>query len=295
LTQFKHFHTTHLFKIICVFLIGIGLYNPCQAQLFYGENTAPVKRPKKQKEVPRFPPQFRSRDTIGQAKRIADSLINIAKNKQYAGYKKYTEIPDTIIKIISSKEDVNGNITTEKEIIVGTKHYFQISKMAGKLNRPFSADTINKDSISIQIVKKTHRLYVYHKHRFLTSYKCVFGPDPFTQKQYEGDKRTPEGWFKIKEVRNHDEWVKFMLLDYPNEESYKIYMANKGKGLIPAGKNIGGAIGIHGVAPGCDYFLDQKREWTDGCIALTRPDIEELSKVIKAGTPVFIKLKNDGK
>ncbi len=265
------------------------------AQLFPSDINKREKRVKKQPEIPRFPPQFRSRDTIGAAQKKADSIAKAVLLKTKVGTQTYAPIEDTIIKIVSTKEDANGNVTTEKEVIVGRKHYFITVTSGGKLNKKFWADTINKDSVSIQIVKKTYRMYVYHKHKFLTSYKCVFGPDQFKQKQFEGDKRTPEGWFKIKEIRNHDEWVKFMLLDYPNEESYKIFEANKRNGLIPPGKNIGGAIGIHGVAPGCDYFMDQRRNWTDGCISLTRGDTEELSKIVKVGTPVYIKLRMDSK
>jgi L,D-transpeptidase catalytic domain len=278
-------------KSVPKILLLLFLYatNICQAQQL-GEYVPPPKRPKPQKIVPKFPPQFHSRDTVGRAQKIKDSIAKI-------GIKKPTPRtnfgPDTIIKIISTKEDLNGNITTEKEYSVGKFRWKAISMMPGKFNRPFSLDTINKDSITIQVIKKAHRMYVYHKHRFLTSYKVVFGPDPYKQKTKEGDKRTPEGWFKILAVRPHRDWQTFMLLDYPNEESYKIFKDNLVNGEVTKDARIGGAIGIHSVAPDCDYFIEQRRNWTDGCIALTHKDMAELTTICQAGTPICIKIKAD--
>jgi murein L,D-transpeptidase YafK len=247
-------------------------------------------KPKQQKVVPKYPPQFHSKDTIGRAKKIADSLALIEKKKKAIRESNFG--PDTIIKILSSKVDAEGYLITEKEIRVGKKVWMSISKMPPKTNRKFSIDSINKDSIKLVVVKKNYRMYVYHKGKLLTVYKVVFGPDPFRQKAKEGDKRTPEGDFKIVLIRPHKEWHTFMLLDYPNETSWKNYKANLESGEVSKSSRIGGAIGIHSVAPGCDYFLDEPRNWTDGCIALNRKDTEELLKLCQAGTPISIKLKN---
>lgn len=63
------------------------------------------------------------------------------------------------------------------------------------LNRKFALDTINKEAISIKVVKSKFRIYVYHGTNLLTSYKCVFGPNCTKQKLMEGDRCTPEGTF----------------------------------------------------------------------------------------------------
>lgn len=151
------------------------------------------------------------------------------------------------------------------------------------LNRPFSTDTLDLDSISIRVFKSKFRMQVYHKGHILTAYKCVFGPVHLQQKEMEGDRRTPEGTFTILSLKEHEKWDKFMLLDYPNEESKRNFELNKSKGLIPPSARIGGFVGIHGIWPNGDNVIDLKHNWTDGCVSLKNKDVEELSKIVKPG------------
>jgi lipoprotein-anchoring transpeptidase ErfK/SrfK len=137
-----------------------------------------------------------------------------------------------------------------------------------------------------------------------------------SDKMFEGDGRTPNGKFKIltKEVREgpkwknakekgvpmNKEWIRFMLLDYPNETS-------KATGLNNQRKNVGkgGGIAIHGTYPdylmkgvkmqlpfGDSYVMDgsihNKSNWTNGCISLKINDIKELYDLISVGTEVII-------
>ena len=151
------------------------------------------------------------------------------------------------------------------------------------LNRPFNADTIDKDSVSIKVFKSKYRMNVYYKGKVLTAYKCVFGPNCTMQKLQEGDRRTPEGTFTILDVKGHDKWEKFMLLDYPNEESRRLFENAKANGLVPESARIGGAVGVHGIWPNGDNVIDLKHNWTDGCVSIKNKDVEELSKIIKPG------------
>lgn len=156
-------------------------------------------------------------------------------------------------------------------------------KLPSALNKPFNADTIDKDSISIKVFKSKYRLQVYYKGKILTMYKSVFGPYHLLQKQQEGDRRTPEGTFTILDVKKHDKWDIFMLLDYPNQESYANFEKCKINREIPESARIGGAIGIHGIWPNGDNVIDLKHNWTDGCVALKNKDVEELARIIKPG------------
>lgn len=151
------------------------------------------------------------------------------------------------------------------------------------LNRPVNPDTINTDSIALQVVKSKNRLQVWYKGKVITAYKCVFGPTFMQQKCMEGDRCTPEGSFTIQTCKDHHKWDKFMLLDYPNEESRRQFEENKRKGIIPAHANIGGLIGIHGIWLNGDNVIDLKHNWTDGCISLKNKDVEELAKLVKPG------------
>lgn len=177
------------------------------------------------------------------------------------------------VETTQSRDKEGRKVTTTTTTIV----------MPPALNRKFNADTVNRDSIVIRVVKSKHRLNVYHKGHLLTAYKCVFGPNALSQKKCEGDRCTPEGIFTIQNCKDHDKWDKFMLIDYPNEESRQLFEENKRKGLIPSNASIGGLVGIHGIWPNGDNVIDLKHNWTDGCISLKNADVEELSKLVKPG------------
>lgn len=167
-----------------------------------------------------------------------------------------------------------------------------VIKLGPVLNRPFNPDTIDPNHVVIQIYKKHYRMYVYYKGNFLTAYNCVFGTKPIGQKLYEGDKRTPEGWFTITDVRNNSKWERFIELDYPNLESRKNHEQAKAEGRIPASSRIGGNVGIHGVWAGGDNVIESRFNWTDGCIALTNQNVIQLAKIVKPGTRVYVGYEN---
>jgi len=179
--------------------------------------------------------------------------------------------------------DSKGNKVETFKTNNGEKITTTTIKLPSALNRPFNADTIDKDSVSIKVVKSKFRMQVYYKGKILTMYKSVFGPSHLQQKQQEGDRRTPEGTFTILDVKKHDKWDIFMLLDYPNQESYMYFEQCKEKCEIPKTARIGGAVGIHGIWPKGDNVIDLKHNWTDGCVALKNKDVEELAKIIKPG------------
>ena len=110
----------------------------------------------------------------------------------------------------------------------------------------------------------------------LKTFPCVLGENPVGDKFHQGDRRTPEGTFAFRSKRVHASWHKFVWVDYPNAESYRRFKERKAQGLIPAGKDIGGEIGIHGVPDGYDHWIDAGQDWTWGCIALKNADVDEI-------------------
>ena len=95
-------------------------------------------------------------------------------------------------------------------------------------------------------------------------------------KMVEGDRKTPEGTFKIINKRPHSKWHKIMGLDYPTKESWEKFKQRKAKGIIPANARIGGGIAIHGTWPNDDLVVDDYTNWTQGCIALRNEDLDEI-------------------
>jgi murein L,D-transpeptidase YafK len=150
-------------------------------------------------------------------------------------------------------------------------------------------DKIDRDKIFLLIDKTNYRLYLYEDTKLLRTYKVVFGSNNLGDKRMEGDKETPEGTFHIVDKRYDKRWNRFMLLDYPNDESVKKFNYRKAHGLIPPGAKIGGGIGIHGVRPRVQLGIDLRVNWTDGCIGMKNADVEELYNIVKIGTPVVIR------
>ena len=147
---------------------------------------------------------------------------------------------------------------------------------------------IKKSQTAISIEKSRSLLTIYYRDRPIKSYPVVFGSNPVGDKLQEGDRKTPEGTFKIRDLYPHARWSKFIWLDYPNQESWSKHLQAKQQGVIPASASIGGEIGIHGVNRGADYLIDEGSNWTLGCISLKNSDVDEIYSVVEVGTLVKI-------
>jgi lipoprotein-anchoring transpeptidase ErfK/SrfK len=144
-------------------------------------------------------------------------------------------------------------------------------------------------SYYIVVDKSRYELSVFDSKGWLVTYPVVFGTSDLADKQYAGDRRTPEGTFTIVNKKVHSKWDRFMSLDYPTQESYTKFTQRKNEGLIPSNAKIGGSIGIHGTWPHEDYQVDRFRNWTEGCISMRNKDVEELYGMIPVGTKVLIR------
>lgn len=143
--------------------------------------------------------------------------------------------------------------------------------------------------VYIIIDKSDYQLYVYDEKGWYATYPVVFGSKDQRDKYMEGDKRTPEGNFKIIGKRHHDKWNKFMHIDYPNTASWEKFKDRKSRGLVPANARIGGGIGIHGTWPNDNIVVDDYTNWTNGCISLKNHDLNQLYAYIPIGTSVTIR------
>lgn len=141
----------------------------------------------------------------------------------------------------------------------------------------------------IIIDKSKYELTVMDAKGWYATYPVVFGLAPQEDKKMEGDRRTPEGSFKITAKRPHNKWQKFMALDYPNAETLARFQQRLLRGEVPRTARPGGGVGIHGTWPRDEFMIDRYSNWTNGCIALKNEDIDELYSYIPVGTPVSIK------
>ena len=159
---------------------------------------------------------------------------------------------------------------------------------AAKSSAVKKTKTFPYSKYSVIIDKSNYELSVYDNEGWLATYPVVFGNKSLSDKKMEGDRNTPEGIFHIVAKKNHSEWGKFMLIDYPNEESMEKFNQRKATGQIPTYAKVGGGIGIHGTRKEEEFAVDRYQNWTWGCISLKYSDIFELYDMLPVGTKITI-------
>ncbi len=180
---------------------------------------------------------------------------------------------------------------------------FSFTPDKGKKKKPAqknkTATTITKSSITarpdssenqyyIVIDKSDYELKVYDDEGWYATYPVVFGSKDLSDKMREGDRRTPEGNFKIIIKKIHPKWGPELLLDYPNETSLKRFNERKSKGLLSKNARIGNGIAIHATRPEEEWTVDNFYNWTDGCISVKYTEMQDLFSYIHLGTRVTI-------
>lgn len=132
------------------------------------------------------------------------------------------------------------------------------------------------------LVDKSDRtLVLYRKGVVARRYTGLqFGAERFGHKRFEGDERTPEGRYTI-DTRNPDSAYHLSLrVSYPNARDRAFAEAQ--------GRSPGGDIFLHGQ-PGKLPLGRMPGDWTDGCIALTNAEMDELWRLVPDGTPIEIR------
>jgi L,D-peptidoglycan transpeptidase YkuD (ErfK/YbiS/YcfS/YnhG family) len=136
---------------------------------------------------------------------------------------------------------------------------------------------------AIVISKAERSLTLYRSGQKLVSYPVRLGFNGINEKRYQGDGATPEGRYRIagKRGRGQTQFYRALLLDYPNQEDRRRFLTDRKKGKIPALRDIGGQIEIHGVD-------NELMAQTLGCVMLENPQMAALFERVDNGTPVTI-------
>lgn len=197
------------------------------------------------------------------------------------------------LKIIDEHKDKNGNmirvVRYEEGNMLVTQTIIIPKRTFMGTHIPINPDTMKKDLVRVVVDKSHYCLMVFYRDKVIRVYKAVFGPNPLQNKCMEGDRCTPEGWFKIANKNPASKYDKFMGLNYPNDSSVARFNRLKEAGLIPKSARLGGSVGIHGIWPGGDDMIEMGVGWTDGCIAIKNKDIEDLYSLVGVGTNVLVK------
>jgi len=117
----------------------------------------------------------------------------------------------------------------------------------------------------------------------LKRYRTSLGARPEGPKEREGDERTPEGIYVIDARNMRSAFHRSLHVSYPD--------ARDAARARDAGVSPGGQIMIHGLRNGFGWVgrLQRVMNWTDGCVALTNWEIEEVWHAVPDGTPIEIR------
>jgi murein L,D-transpeptidase YafK len=145
--------------------------------------------------------------------------------------------------------------------------------------RAFTQGTIDR----ILVLKSEHRLLLMRGTETVKSYSVALGSGGPAPKWRQGDHKTPEGYYRIDWRNSHSRFHLGLHISYPNEEDRE--HARK-LGVSP-----GGDILVHGLGSEFKWLGVKHRfyDWTDGCIAVTDLEIEEIWRLVGVGTIVEIR------
>ena len=132
------------------------------------------------------------------------------------------------------------------------------------------------------VVKHQHRLLLRYQGRTVKSYRVSLGSEPMGHKVQQGDGRTPEGNYFISGRNPQSSYHRSLRISYPSA-------ADRAK-AAKSGLDPGGDIMIHGLPNGLGWIgrLHRLLDWTQGCIAVTNGEMNELWKSVPDGTPIAI-------
>ncbi|HSW64850.1 MAG TPA: L,D-transpeptidase family protein [Dissulfurispiraceae bacterium] len=136
---------------------------------------------------------------------------------------------------------------------------------------------------SIVVIKSKRVMMLMQNGEILKSYRIALGGNPSGHKVKAGDKKTPEGLYTIDSRNPNSAFHLSLRISYPSRDDLQ---RAEELGVSP-----GGSIMIHGLKPQFARLgkLHREKDWTEGCIAVTDKEIQEIWRLVPDGTPIVIK------
>lgn len=135
----------------------------------------------------------------------------------------------------------------------------------------------------IYISKSDHWLAVYRQGHIIREFRVALGRGGLKPKERAGDGRVPEGLYVISAHNPDSAYHRSLRINYPT--------AQQSADASSRGVKPGGDIMIHGLPNGRGWVGSRHlmADWTDGCIAITNPEMDWLYQAVPDGTPVEIR------
>jgi murein L,D-transpeptidase YafK len=140
-----------------------------------------------------------------------------------------------------------------------------------------------KQADRIVIEKSKRTMTLMSGSTVLKTYKVALGGQPVGAKQRVGDHKTPEGLYIVDQKKAASQFHRALHISYPN--------ARDKENARKLGVSPGGDVEIHGLGAKYGWVgaAHRQMDWTDGCIAVTNEEIDEIWPLVAVGTPVEIK------
>lgn len=154
---------------------------------------------------------------------------------------------------------------------------------------------VDTDKQTLAIIKGQKTIKTYED--------ISIGRSGTTKTKHTKDGKTPLGDFRVSHITDKSSFHLFIGLDYPNlnqaisglekglitkKQFDQIHLALRTHKLPPQNTLLGGRIGIHGLGQS-SKSVHAQFNWTQGCVALTNEQVNDLAQWIQVGTRVIIK------
>jgi len=149
--------------------------------------------------------------------------------------------------------------------------------------KPASRPPLPKKADRVLVLKGARKLLLMAGNRTIKTYTVSLGRTPVGHKQREGDGKTPEGVYTLDYRNPQSQYHRSIHISYPAPAD--VENARK-LGVSP-----GGEIMIHGLPNGKDWIGKEhaQYDWTEGCIAVTNEEMDEIWAMVDDGTQIEIR------
>jgi murein L,D-transpeptidase YafK len=145
--------------------------------------------------------------------------------------------------------------------------------------RPIPPSAIDR----IVVIKGQHQMMLMQQDQIVKTYRVSLGRGSVAPKTREGDHRTPEGTYIIDWRNPQSRFHRSLHVSYPNSKDRQ---RARDLGVAP-----GGDIMIHGLHHRLGWMGRFHRwvDWTDGCIAVTNSEMDQIWNAVPENTPIEIR------
>ena len=160
--------------------------------------------------------------------------------------------------------------------------------------------------VSIIVDRSNYRLHLYSDSLLVKSYKVVFGRNNRNNDKSLDDSNTPSGKYIVCDKKVQTKYHKMLKINYPNDNDlarmlkadeitqnqYQSFLQNRNNfGCVIEDLLPNGEIGIIGTGEYNYIFknLPFAFNWTNGSVAISNENVDELFSVVNVGTKVMIK------